>query len=159
MHGGGEAVVGALRRVDVVIGVHRPFAAAALAGQLVGAAGDHLVDVHVALRAAAGLPDPQGELRVMLAGENLIGDLFDQLADLGAEAAVALVDAGGGFFDQAQGVNHRQRHDLLTAGEIAQGALGLGAPVRLGRDLDRPEAVGFNPVHGAAPAAVGWLPV
>ena len=30
----------------------------------------------------------------MLAGENLIRDLFDQLADLGAEAAVALVDAG-----------------------------------------------------------------
>src|SRR5690606_35529244 len=67
VHGGGETVVGALRAVDVVVGVHRALATALAGGDLVGPTGDHLVDVNVALGAAAGLPDHQGKLVIMLA--------------------------------------------------------------------------------------------
>ena len=74
----------------------------------------------------------------MLASQDFISDLFDQLADLGTEAAVALVDASGGLLDQAQGLNHRQRHGLLATGKIPLRTLSLSAPVSLGRDLDRP---------------------
>ena len=45
------------------------------AGQLDGAVGDDLVDVHVRLRAAAGLPDAQREVVVELAGDDLVGGL------------------------------------------------------------------------------------
>ena len=78
MHGGGEAVVGALRAVDMVVGVHRALAAALAAGDLVGASGDDLVHVHVALRTAAGLPDHQRELVVVLASQHFVSGLFDE---------------------------------------------------------------------------------
>ena len=47
--------------------------------QLDGAVGDHLVGVHVRLRAAAGLPDAQREVVVELAGDHLVGGLDDAL--------------------------------------------------------------------------------
>ena len=47
------------------------------AGELDGAVRDHLVDVHVRLRAAAGLPDAERELVVVLAGDHLVGRLHD----------------------------------------------------------------------------------
>jgi hypothetical protein len=56
VHGGGEAVVGTLCAVDMIVGVHWYLATAAMAGQFIGAPGNHFIDVHVALRTAAGLP-------------------------------------------------------------------------------------------------------
>src|SRR5205085_9930803 len=73
VHGGGEGVVGRLRLVDVVVGLDRLLAAHLTAGQLDGPVGDHLVGVHVGLRAAAGLPDAQREVAVELAGDDLVG--------------------------------------------------------------------------------------
>jgi hypothetical protein len=81
VHRGREAVVRALRAIDVVVGMHRRLAAAALPGELVGAPGDDLVDVHVGLRAAARLPHHERKLRVVAAGEDLVGRLFDQAGD------------------------------------------------------------------------------
>jgi hypothetical protein len=89
-----------------------------VAGQLVGAPGDHFVDVHVALGAAAGLPDHQRELVVVLAVEHFVGGLFDQAGDVGGQVAVAVVDPGGGFLDQRQGVQHRQRHAFLPMAKL-----------------------------------------
>jgi hypothetical protein len=57
VHGGGEGVVGRLRHVDVVVGMNGLFAAHDAAGNFDGAVGNDFVDVHVGLRAAAGLPD------------------------------------------------------------------------------------------------------
>ena len=54
----GEGVIGRLGAVDVVVGVHRFVASQGLAGCLRGQVADHLIEVHVGLRAAAGLPDP-----------------------------------------------------------------------------------------------------
>ncbi len=82
VHGGGEAIVGALCAVDVVVGVHRALAATCSAGQFIGAPGNDLVDVHVALGAAARLPDHQRKLIVVLAVEYFVGGLFDQTCDV-----------------------------------------------------------------------------
>ncbi|RMS18559.1 hypothetical protein ALP75_201500 [Pseudomonas syringae pv. actinidiae] len=120
VHGGREAVVGALRAVDVIVGVHWRFAATALAGQFVSAAGNHFVDVHVALRATAGLPDHQRKLRVVLTVEHLVGSLFDQPGDIGRQVAVAVVDACGGFLDQGQRMQHGQRHTLVANRKVDQ---------------------------------------
>jgi hypothetical protein len=74
---GGDGVVRRLAEVDVVVGVHR-FLAAALAGQdLVGAAGDHLVGVHVGRGPRAGLEDVDHELVVEFALDHLLGRLQD----------------------------------------------------------------------------------
>ena len=115
-----ETIVGALGAVHVIVGVHRRFAAATFAGQLVGAPGDHLVDIHIALGAAAGLPDHQGELLVQLTAEYLVSRLFDQARDVDRQVAVAVVDPRGGFLDQRQGVQHGQRHTLVANREIDQ---------------------------------------
>src|SRR5579859_1864270 len=48
------------------------------AGDFDGAVGDHFVDVHVGLRAAAGLPDAQREVLVELSGNDFIGGLDDE---------------------------------------------------------------------------------
>ena len=58
--------------------MHRRLAAERRARELAAAVGDHLVDVHVELRAAAGHPDVQREHVVVLAGEDLVADLDDQ---------------------------------------------------------------------------------
>src|SRR6266508_2095394 len=47
------------------------------AGELDGPVRDHLVDVHVRLRAAARLPDVERELVVVLAVDDLVGGLHD----------------------------------------------------------------------------------
>ncbi|MNM89022.1 hypothetical protein D3C81_1012460 [compost metagenome] len=144
-----EAVVGALRAVDVIVGVHGRLAAAPLASQFVGPPGDHLVDVHVALGAAAGLPHHQRELIVVLAIEDFVGGLFDQPGDVGWQVTVAVVDPRGGFLDQCQGVQHRERHAFLANGEIDQRALGLRAPVGVFRNFDRAQAVCLDTAHAA----------
>ncbi|KWV85274.1 hypothetical protein PFLmoz3_05218 [Pseudomonas fluorescens] len=146
-HGGGEAVVGTLGTVDVIVGVHRALAAAVVAGQFVGAASDHFVGVHVALGATAGLPDHQRELVVMLAVQDFVGSLLDQAGNIGRQVAVAVVDPRRGLLDQGQGMQYRQRHALLANREIDQRTLGLRAPIGVIRDLYFPQAVGFDTAH------------
>ena len=91
-----KCVVGRLRHVDVVIGMDRllrshHFSSIRAARDLNGAVGDDLVDVHVGLRAAAGLPDAQRELVVELAGDDLVRGLHDELGLVGGKLAQILV--------------------------------------------------------------------
>ena len=85
MHGGGKAVVRRLAHIDVIVRMDRRFRAECAAKPLVRAIGDHLVDVHVGLRAGSGLPDHQRELIVELAGDNLVGDRDDRVGAPGVE--------------------------------------------------------------------------
>ncbi|MCY1407911.1 hypothetical protein D9M71_232230 [compost metagenome] len=149
VHGRGEAVVGALRAVDMVVGVHRHLAAAPLAGQFVGAPGNDFVDVHVALGATAGLPDDERELFVVLAIEHFVGGLFDQPRDIRRQVSVAVVDPCGGFFDQGQGMQYRQWHPFLADRKIDQRALRLGTPVGLVGNFHLAKAVSFDTAHPA----------
>ena len=65
----------------------RRFRAERAAEQLVGAVGDHLVDVHVGLGAGAGLPHDQRELIVELAVDDLLRGLDDGLGAARVERA------------------------------------------------------------------------
>ena len=73
-----EDVVCGLGAIDVVIGMERSVGAEALPRHLGGEVADHLIDVHVRLRATAGLPDAQRELIVVLACLDRLTGLFDQ---------------------------------------------------------------------------------
>ena len=73
VHRGRERIVRRLTHVDVVVGVYRRLAPQLAAEQLDGAVRDDLVDVHVRLRARAGLPDVERELGVELPRDDLVG--------------------------------------------------------------------------------------
>ena len=95
VHGRREDVVGRLAHVDVVVGVDLAAHPALAAQELAGAVGDHFVQVHVGLRAAAGLPDDERELVVVLAGDHFVGRGDDRLADRGVlELPEVEVDLG-----------------------------------------------------------------
>ncbi len=66
----------------MIVRMNRRVAAERRADDLRAAVGDHFVDVHVELSAAARHPHMQWEHVVMLAGEYLITDLNDQLVGL-----------------------------------------------------------------------------
>ena len=52
--------------------------------------------------------------------------------------------SGRRLLDEAERVDQRHRHALAADAEILQRTLRLGAPVALGRDLDRAEGVGLG---------------
>ena len=144
MHRGREGVVRRLAAIDVVVGVHRRLAAALAAQDLVGAAGDHLVGVHVGLGAGAGLPDHQREFVRQLAVDHLLGGFGDGLRELAVELPELAVDPGGGQLDDPERPDEGRRHALAADLEVLQGALGLGTPIAVRLDLDRSERVGFD---------------
>ncbi len=88
-----EHVVGRLAGVDVVVGVH------VLAERPGGEGREHLVDVHVARRARAGLEHVDRELRVVLAGGDLLGGSDDRVGDVLVEHAQLGVGLGAGGLD------------------------------------------------------------
>ena len=150
VHGRGKHVVGRLALVHVVVRVDQAPLAARAAQQFAGAVGQHLVDVHVGLRARAGLPDHQREFVVMLAGQHLVGRGDDGRRPCPASSRPMR------WFTTAQERLICTRARISSRGmrspgdvEVLQRALGLGAPEPLGRNLDRAEGVVFNPgLHG-----------
>ena len=61
-----------------------------------------------------------------------------------------MVDLGRGALDDAERADDRSRHALLADAEIAARALGLRAPIAVGRHLDRAEGVGLGARLGHA---------
>ncbi len=118
MHGGGEAVVRRLAQIDVVIGVDRRLAAERAAEKLIGAIGDHLVHVHVGLRARSGLPHDQREMTIELAGDDLVGDLDDRPGAPRVEHSEFEIGFRGCPFDDRKRYDHRVRHPLLANSEV-----------------------------------------
>ena len=53
------------------------------------------------------------------------------------------VGVGGGEFDDAKRMDDRHRHAILTDPEILSRAFGLRAPIAVGGNVDRTEAVGL----------------
>ncbi len=131
---------------------------AALAAQhLVGAVGDHLVEVHVGLGAGAGLPHHQREMIVELARRHLGRRRGDRLADLLVELAHRHVGFGRRLLQQAEGADQRRRHALAADLEILERPLGLRAPQFVARHLDRAEGIALGArVLSAWP---WWVPV
>ena len=77
-----EGVVCRLRAVDVIVWVYRLMAAQWLPLAPRYQVADHLIDVHVRLGAATGLPNPQGELIVVTPLGNVSRHLHDQVASV-----------------------------------------------------------------------------
>ena len=150
MHGRREHVVAALAAVDVVVGVHEPPFPTRAAHQLAGAVGQHLVDVHVRLRARAGLPHHQRELVGMQPRDHLVGGGHDGLGLVCRLQAQRLVDHGRRPLHPRQRPDQLRRLALAGDVEVLQRALRLRAPQAMGGHFDRAEGVVFDAAaHGA----------
>ena len=128
VHGRGEGIVGRLPLVDVIVLMHQTLHAALAAQQLRRAIGQHLVHVHIGLRAGAGLPHHQREVRIELAVERLVGGLDDGRALFLVEHAQRHIGQRGGLFHLHLRHHHRMRHGLAGEMKVMQAALGLRAP-------------------------------
>ena len=80
----------------------------------------------------------------MLACDDLVANLDDQVELLVLEAAALVVGDGGTLLEDRIGADHLTRHQVLADAEMLQRALGLGAPQLVGLDLDCTKAVGFG---------------
>ena len=110
VHGGGKDVVGGLAQIDVIVGVNRRLAPQDPARQFDGPVGDHFVDVHVGLGAAAGHPDVQGKMVVQLARDDFLRGPNDQSGLICGQLPQLPVGQGRGLLDQGQGPDHLQGH-------------------------------------------------
>jgi len=119
VHRRGERVVGRLRHVDVIVGMHGLLRAHLTAGQLDRAIRDDLVDVHVGLRAGARLPHAQGEVGVEFARDDFVGRTHDQVGLFGIELAQIAVDQGRRLLERGHGLDHGAGHLVARRGAVA----------------------------------------
>ena len=152
MHRGREGVVRRLSQIDVIVRVHRRLAADLAAEQLDRPVRQHLVDVHVGLGAGAGLPDIERKVVVEQAPDRLVGGAHDRAGLPLRQAAGRRIDQCRGLFDIAIGVIDALWHAVVADREMHQAALGLRAPIAVGRHLDFAHRVGLVPLPGGANA-------
>ena len=88
------------------------------AEHFVGAVGDHLVEVHVGLRAGAGLPDHQREVIVELAVDHLARGTRDGVGAAAVEQAEFAIGLRCCKLDDCEGADDRHRHPVLADAEI-----------------------------------------
>ena len=124
--------------------MNRRLGAELAAEQFVGAIGDHLVEVHVGLGAGAGLPDHQRKMIVELAVDHLARGADDGAGAALVEQPELAIGFGRGKLDDAKRANDVHRHPVLADAEILPRSLGLRAPIAVGGNLDRTEAVGLG---------------
>src|SRR3546814_10410468 len=124
----------------MVVGMDRALAAARAGEQLIGAPGDHLIGVHVGLRARAGLPDDKRELVVVLSFRHFPGRSYDGVGRHFIQTAVAGVHPCSAQLHQPERMDERKRHALPPYREIAGGSLSMRAPIGGGRYVARHEA-------------------
>ena len=140
----------------MVVGMKEP-----LPQPLISSVGNHLVDVHVCLGAAARLPHHQGEVLQKLPRQHLVANRGDGLPPPLVQAAQADVHLGGGLFQDGEGPEHLLGHPFPADGEIFNAPLGLRPPVFTGGDLHFPHGVVLDAVfHSLIPpfAAAGSAP-
>ena len=90
------------------------------AGHLDGPVGDDLVGVHVGLRAAAGLPDAQGEVVVEQTLGHLAGGGDDQRRPSPGHLAQVGVDLGRRLLQDADGPDQGLGHAVVADREVVQ---------------------------------------
>ena len=112
----------------MVIGMDRLLAPERLTGDLRATVRDHLVDVHVELGAAAGHPDVERELFVVLTVKDLVADTNDQILLGVTEPAGLVVDQRGGLLDDRIGGDHLPGDEVVADTEMLQGPLRLRPP-------------------------------
>ena len=128
MHRRRENVVRALALVDIIVRVHLTLHPARPAQQLTRAVGQHLIHIHIALRAGAGLPDSQRKGVRMLACQHFIRGLNNRLRFLRGQQAEIVIHLRRRALGQRQRVDKLDRHFFRRNAEMFQRALGLRAP-------------------------------
>ena len=141
VHRGREGVVGGLAHIDVVIGGDRRLAPQFATEQLDRAVGQHLVDVHVGLRARPGLPDEQRIMIVERARDRLVGGADDRVGLPLRQVAARGIDQRAGLLDDAVGAAQLDRHAVAPDREMMERALRLRAPIAIGGNVDLAHAV------------------
>jgi fumarate hydratase class II len=114
--------------VGTGLNAHPDFAPRIAAQQFRAAVGQHLVHVHVALRAGTGLPDGQREFVRMPAFQHFVGRAHDGVRLVGRQLAERAVDGRGGALDLGQRGHELGRHLFGRNVEVVQRALRLRAP-------------------------------
>ena len=130
-----DHVVGRLPAIDMVVGVYLELAGAA------GEARNHLVGVHVAGGARAGLENIHGELRSVAAFSDFECGGRHCLGDGGVEQPQPGIHFGSGGLDQPQRGNKTRRHHQAGNREVFHRPLGLRAPECGGGHSQLPHAV------------------
>src|SRR5437879_8298256 len=105
--------------------MNRRLAAERSAGKLTAAVGNHFVDIHVELGAAARHPNVQGKHVVMLAGEELVASLNNQLVTLIVEPFAGMVGGGSRFLQGGVGGDHFAGNQIAANAEMLERAPGL----------------------------------
>ena len=98
----------------------QPGFAAFTAEDFTGTVGQHLVDVHIGLRAGAGLPDHQRKFIRVLACQYFVGSCNDGLGLFCIQQPQRTVHSGTGFFHLSQRVNDFMRLTLTADLEVVQ---------------------------------------
>jgi hypothetical protein len=128
--------------------VHFAALAADAAEELRRTVGEHLVHVHVGLRAGARLPDPQRELTVVPAGQHLVRGAHDGGRFLRVELTQVSVGRRGSALHLDERVDDLEGHPFGSDKEILQGALRLSPPEPVGGHFDGTQAVMLDPNVG-----------
>ena len=140
----GEGVIAGLGGIDLVIGMqgHAP-----LRRQV----GDDLVDIHISLGTAAGLPNHQGKFRVPLPRPDLAAHGGDGVGLFLRQFAACGIGLGTGLLQIGKGSDNLPGLALAADSEILQAPLGLGAPVPVRRDGHGAHGVVFHAgVHASS---------
>mmetsp|Transcript_12658 Transcript_12658/g.36826 ORF Transcript_12658/g.36826 Transcript_12658/m.36826 type:complete len:384 (+) Transcript_12658:265-1416(+) len=130
VHGSWEGIVARLSHVEVIIRVHRRLAADDAIEDLDGSVGQHLVHVHVGLRARSCLERHQRELAIVLPTHDLVGRLRDGIRHLLLHLADFGMVEGAAFLHLRHGVHDLQRHFGFRSAdwEVLQRTLRLASP-------------------------------
>ena len=124
--------------VHVVVGMDRLLRTHHSAGELDGAIGDHLIGVHVGLRARSGLEHHQRKLAVQLPVDHLLGRPDDQVDLVARQLAQFAVSQRGAFLEDAERADHRPAPAVALHAdrEVAMRPLRLCAPQMVRRNFD-----------------------
>ncbi len=141
-------IVAALALVHIVVRVQHLLLIGELAAvQHVCPIGHHFIHVHVALGAAAGLPDHQGELIVQRTGKDLIAHITNEVALFLGKLAELQIGKRRSLLQVRERMHDLQRHAARRPDlEIVAAALRLRAPVLVGGDLHLAHGVLFDTV-------------
>ena len=123
-----------------------------LAQTLIGAVGDDLVDVHVRLRTAAGLPDDERKMPVQCTGQNLVANSADRVRAPLIQRAETQIGARRRLFHHGERPDDLLRHALRADAEVFIAALRLRAPVPVGGHADLAHGIVLHTVFHCIPS-------
>src|ERR1700741_2530650 len=112
-------------------------------GKLATTVGDHLVNVHIELRAAASHPHVQWKHLLMTAGEDLVTGLHNKPVLQVVKPFTRMVCIGRGFLQCGVGRNHFARDQIFADAEMLERTLRLSAPELVRRNIHLTQAVRF----------------